>query len=68
MGVELLLNAINLSLLAFSNYQQDVNGQILVFFMMTIAAAEAAVALSLAVTIFKSFKSVDISNLERLRG
>ncbi len=68
MGIEILLNAVNLSFVAFSYYRQDIDGQVLVFFMMTIAAAEAGIALALAVSVFKHFKKIDISILERLRG
>lgn len=68
MSVELMLNAVNISFIAFSKYTQNVDGQIVVFFVMTIAAAEAAVGLALAVTIFKRFKEVNIKFFEHLRG
>ena len=68
MSVELMLNAVNISFIAFSKYTQNVDGQIMVFFVMTIAAAEAAVGLALAVTIFKRFKEVNIKFFEHLRG
>ncbi len=68
MCVELMLNAVNISFIAFSKYTQNVDGQIMVFFVMTIAAAEAAVGLALAVTIFKRFKEVNIKFFEHLRG
>lgn len=63
-----MLNAVNLSFVAFSHQLQDMNGQIMVFFVMTLAAAEAAVGLALAVAIFKKFKEVNISFFERLKG
>jgi len=63
-----MLNAVNISFIAFSKYTQNVDGQIMVFFVMTIAAAEAAVGLALAVTIFKRFKEVNIKFFEHLRG
>lgn len=68
MGIELMLNAVNLAFVAFSQYSGQVNGQIMVFFVMTIAAAEAGVGLALAVTIFKRFKKVDIQFFENLKG
>lgn len=68
MSIELMLNAINLTLIAFSKYTGNVDGQIMVFFIMTIAAAEAAVGLAIAVTIFKRFKEVNIRFFEHLKG
>ena len=68
MSVELMLNAVNISFVAFSKYTSNVEGQIMVFFVMTIAAAEAAVGLALAVSIFKRFKEVNIRFFEHLKG
>jgi NADH-quinone oxidoreductase subunit K len=68
MGIELMLNAVNLTFIAFSAYSNHLNGQIMVFFVMTIAAAEAAVGLALVVMIYKNFKQVDIKFFEQLRG
>lgn len=68
MSVELMLNAVNISFVAFSKYTQNIDGQIMVFFVMTIAAAEAAVGLALAVSIFKRFKEVNIRFFEHLKG
>ena len=68
MGLELMLNAVNLSFVAFSHYSQNINGQIMVFFIMTVAAAEAAVGLAIAVSIFKKFKEVNINTFEKLKG
>lgn len=68
MCIELMLNAVNISFIAFSKFTMNVDGQIMVFFVMTIAAAEAAVGLALAVTIFKRFKEVNIKFFEHLRG
>lgn len=68
MGIELMLNAVNLTFVAFSYYRADINGQILVFFVMTIAAAEAGVGLALAVAVFKRFKDVNIKLFEQLKG
>ena len=68
MSIELMLNAVNITFVAFSRYSGNVNGQIMVFFVMTIAAAEAAVGLALAVTIFKRFKELNIRFFEHLKG
>lgn len=68
MSIELMLNAVNISFVAFSKYNGNLEGQIMVFFVMTIAAAEAAVGLALAVSIFKRFKEVNIRFFEHLRG
>ena len=68
MSIELMLNAVNISFVAFSRYSDNVNGQVMVFFVMTIAAAEAAVGLALAVTVFKKFREVNIRFFEHLKG
>lgn len=68
MSIELMLNAVNVTFVAFSRYSDNMNGQIMVFFVMTIAAAEAAVGLALAVTIFKKFREVNIRFFEHLKG
>ncbi len=68
MGIELMLNAVNLTFVAFSHYLSNYNGQIMVFFVMTIAAAEAGVGLALAVTVYKRFHEVNIRFFEHLRG
>lgn len=68
MGVELMLNAVNLSFVAFSHFSANINGQLMVFFVMTVAAAEAGVGLALAVTLFKTFREVNIRLFEQLKG
>ena len=68
MSVELMLNAANLSLVAFSRQWGDVSGQLFVFFVMTVAAAEVAVGLALIVTIFRAKKSIDIDELNSMEG
>lgn len=67
MCVELMLNAVNLLLAAFSTYLGDAQGQIMVFFIMVVAAAEAAVGLGILVMIFRNTKSTDISLLDNLK-
>ena len=68
MSIELMLNAVNLSFVAFSQYTNQIEGQIMVFFVMTIAAAEAAVGLAIAVSIFKRFREINIRFFEHLKG
>ena len=68
MCIELMLNAVNISFVAFSRYAENMNGQVMVFFVMTIAAAEAAVGLAHAVTVFKKFREVNIRFFEHLKG
>ncbi|GAB4491161.1 MAG: NADH-quinone oxidoreductase subunit NuoK [Anaerolineales bacterium] len=68
MSVELMLNAANLSLVAFSRLYQTFNGQIFVFFIMAVAAAEVAVGLALIVTIFRTRQSIDLDQMNSLKG
>lgn len=68
MSIELMLNAVNLTFIAFAKYTDRIDGQIMVFFVMTIAAAEAAVGLALVVAIFKRFREVNIRFFEHLKG
>ena len=68
MSVELMLNAANLAMVAFARLYQNPNGQIFVFFIMTVAAAVVAVRLALIVTIFRSKQSIDVDQLNSLKG
>ena len=68
MGIELMLNAANLAFVAFANQYQVLSGQIFVFFVMTVAAAEVAVGLALIVTIFRTKQSIDVDQLSSLKG
>ena len=68
MSVELMLNAANLAFVAFACYWQSMNGQIFVFFIMTVAAAEVAIGLALIVTIFRSKASIDVDQMNSLKG
>lgn len=67
MSIELMLNAVNLLLVAFSSYHNDASGQVFVFFVMAVAAAEVAVGLAILVTIFRNVHSVDIDELKNLK-
>lgn len=68
MCIELMLNAVNLTFVAFSKYNGNIDGQVTVFFVMAIAAAEAAVGLAIAVSIYKRFKEINIAYFENLKG
>ncbi len=67
MCVELMLNAVNLTLIAFSQFLGDQTGQILVFFVMTVAAAEAAVGLAIVISLFRNKQTVDVSKVNILK-
>ena len=68
MSVELMLNAANLLLVAFARHHNNLDGQIMVFFVMVIAAAEAAVGLALIINIFRHFKSLNTESLTELKA
>jgi NADH-quinone oxidoreductase subunit K len=68
MSVELMLNAANLAFVAYARYWQSMNGQIFVFFIMTVSAAEVAIGLALIVTIFRTKKSIDVDQISTLKG
>lgn len=68
MSVELMLNAANLAFVAFARYYQSMNGQVFVFFVMAVAAAEVAVGLALVVAIFRSRQTVNVDDLNSLKG
>ncbi|RZK50816.1 MAG: NADH-quinone oxidoreductase subunit NuoK [Pedobacter sp.] len=67
MSVELMLNAVNLLLTAFSVHHNDPSGQVFVFFIMALAAAEVAIGLSIIVMVYRNTKSIDINVLNRLK-
>jgi NADH-quinone oxidoreductase subunit K len=68
MAIELMLLAVNLNFIAFSHYLDDTAGQIFVFFILTVAAAEAAIGLAILVLLFRSVGSIDVEDLRNLRG
>jgi NADH-quinone oxidoreductase subunit K len=68
MSIELMLNAANLAIVAFSSVLQSFSGQIFVFFVIAVAAAEVAVGLALIVEIFKSKRSIDVDQMSSLKG
>jgi NADH-quinone oxidoreductase subunit K len=67
MCIELMLNAVNLLLVAFSTLHNDPNGQVFVFFIMAVAAAEVAVGLAILSMIYRNIKSIDIDLLSKLK-
>jgi NADH-quinone oxidoreductase subunit K len=67
MCIELMLNAVNLLMVAFSSYLNDASGQVFVFFIMAVAAAEVAVGLAILVLMYRNTKTVDINVLNRLK-
>ncbi len=67
MCIELMLNAVNLTLIAFSQFLGNQTGQILVFFVMTVAAAEAAVGLAIVIALFRNKETVEIDKINLLR-
>ncbi|MCU0467767.1 MAG: NADH-quinone oxidoreductase subunit NuoK [Arcicella sp.] len=67
MSVELMLNSVNLLLAAFSSYKSDPSGQIFVFFIMAVAAAEVAVGLAIIVMIYRNIQSIDVGLLNKLK-
>lgn len=68
MSIELMLNAVNLLLTSISTYRQDSAGQVFVFFIMAVAAAEVTVGLAIIVMIYRNTKSIDVQLLNRLKG
>ena len=68
MSIELMLNSANLAIVAFSSVIKSFSGQIFVFFVIAVAAAEVAVGLALIVEIFKSKKSIDVDQMSSMKG
>src|SRR5210317_2405552 len=67
MAIELMLLAVNMNFIAFSYYLGDLAGQIFVFFILTVAAAEAAIGLAIIILIFRNYKSIIVADLNRLK-
>ena len=68
MSIELMLNAVNILLAAFSAYRGDASGQVFVFFILTVAAAESAIGLAILVVLFRNLNTVNVEELDRLKG
>jgi NADH-quinone oxidoreductase subunit K len=68
MSIELMLNAVNISLVAYSHYLQDLKGQIFVIFIITVAAAEAAIGLAIIVSLFRNKQKIHSDEIAEMRG
>ena len=68
MAIELMLLAVNMNFVAFSHFLGDLSGQIFVFFILTVAAAEAAIGLAILIVLFRNLKSIHVDDLGSLKG
>jgi NADH-quinone oxidoreductase subunit K len=68
MAIELMLLAVNMNFIAFSHFLDDVAGQIFVFFILTVAAAESAIGLAILVVVFRNLNTIDVDELDSLKG
>ena len=68
MAIELMLLAVNMNFVAFSHFLGDVSGQIFVFFILTVAAAESAIGLAILVVLFRNLSTINVEDLDRLKG
>ncbi|TMG77735.1 MAG: NADH-quinone oxidoreductase subunit NuoK [Betaproteobacteria bacterium] len=68
MAIELMLLAVNMNFIAFSHYLGDMSGQVFVFFILTVAAAESAIGLAILVVLFRNLQTIDVDDLGNLKG
>lgn len=68
MCIELMLLAVNLNFIAFSHFNQDISGQVFVFFILTVAAAESAIGLAILVVLFRNRSSINVEDISAMRG
>ena len=68
MAIELMLLAVNLNFIAFSHFMDDTAGQVFVFFILTVAAAESAIGLAILVVLFRNLNTIHVEDLDRLKG
>ena len=68
MAIELMLLAVNLNFIAFSHFLHDAAGQLFVFFILTVAAAESGIGLAILVVLFRNLKTIDVEDLDSLKG
>ena len=68
MAIELMLLAVNMNFVAFSHYLNDPSGQIFVFFILTVAAAESAIGLAILVVLFRNLSTINVEDLDQLKG
>lgn len=67
-SIELMLNAVNINLVSISHYMQDLTGQILTFFVITVAAAEAAIGLAIIISLFRNKETVHVDDMREMQG
>ena len=68
MAIELMLLAVNMNFIAFSHFMGDLNGQVFVFFILTVAAAESAIGLAILVVLFRNLKTINVDDIGTLKG
>jgi len=68
LSIELMLNAVNISLVSFSHYLQDMRGEVLVFFIITVAAAEAAIGLAIIIALFRNKTTANVDEMNEMKG
>ena len=68
MAIELMLLAVNLNFLAFAHYLGDLAGQVFVFFILTVAAAESAIGLAILIVLFRNLRTINVNDLDHLKG
>jgi NADH-quinone oxidoreductase subunit K len=68
MAIELMLLAVNMNFIAFSHFLGDIGGQVFVFFILTVAAAEAAIGLAILVVLFRNLRTIHVDDLDSLQG
>ena len=68
MAIELMLLAVNINFVAFSHYLNDLSGQLFVFFILVVAAAESGIGLAILVVLFRNLSSIDVEDLDSLKG
>jgi len=68
MAIELMLLAVNMNFIAFSHYLQDISGQVFVFFILTVAAAESAIGLAILIVLFRNLRTINVDDLDKLKG
>ncbi|WP_333841730.1 NADH-quinone oxidoreductase subunit NuoK [Pelomicrobium sp.] len=68
MAIELMLLAVNMNFIAFSHFLGDIAGQVFVFFILTVAAAESAIGLAILVVLFRNLRTINVEDLDHLKG
>ncbi len=68
MAIELMLLAVNMNFVAFSHYLGEISGQVFVFFILTVAAAESAIGLAILVVLFRNLRTINVDDLDALKG